>query len=100
MGLTEASFTSSADDLTIATYSWDTASATPRGVVQIAHGIAEHAGRYERLATALATAGSLVYANDPRGHGKSVNEATPLGSFGTGRTEVSGLVHGLAVTAV
>jgi alpha-beta hydrolase superfamily lysophospholipase len=31
----------------------------------------EHAGRYERLATALTGAGYLVYASDHRGHGPS-----------------------------
>jgi alpha-beta hydrolase superfamily lysophospholipase len=29
----------------------------PRGVVQIAHGVAEHAGRYDRLALAFSAAG-------------------------------------------
>ena len=42
-----------------------------KGIVQIAHGMAEHAGRYERLAKKLTTEGFAVYANDHRGHGKS-----------------------------
>lgn len=41
---------------------------SPRGVVQIAHGMAEHSGRYERFATALTDAGLAVYAQDHRGH--------------------------------
>ncbi|MEQ8857892.1 MAG: alpha/beta hydrolase [Pseudomonadales bacterium] len=41
----------------------------PRAVVQIAHGMGEHAGRYDRLARALTEAGYAVYANDHRGHG-------------------------------
>lgn len=41
----------------------------PRGAVQIAHGIGEHSGRYERFAQALAAAGFAVYADDHRGHG-------------------------------
>ncbi|MGL5911336.1 MAG: alpha/beta fold hydrolase, partial [Phycicoccus sp.] len=40
-----------------------------RAVVQVAHGMAEHSGRYARLAEALTTAGYAVYANDHRGHG-------------------------------
>jgi alpha-beta hydrolase superfamily lysophospholipase len=40
----------------------------PRGVVQIAHGMAEHSDRYERFAQALTDAGYAVYANDHRGH--------------------------------
>jgi len=79
----ESSFLSAADGLRIATYSWSTAS-TPRGIVQIAHGIAEHAGRYARLAEALNAAGYHVYASDHRGHGKSVSATNPLGSFGEG----------------
>jgi alpha-beta hydrolase superfamily lysophospholipase len=79
---TVASFPSPVDSLAIATYSWDTATKPPLGVVQIAHGIAEHALRYDRLAQALTNAGWLVYANDHRGHGKSVSDSVPLGSFG------------------
>jgi alpha-beta hydrolase superfamily lysophospholipase len=43
----------------------------PRAVVQIAHGMGEHAGRYAPLAEALTTQGFAVYANDHRGHGLS-----------------------------
>jgi alpha-beta hydrolase superfamily lysophospholipase len=77
-----ASFPSPADSLEIATYSWATTSEPPRGVIQLAHGIAEYALRYDRLAQALVDDGWLVYANDHRGHGDSTNDATPLGSFG------------------
>ena len=41
----------------------------PRAIVQIAHGLSEHSGRYARLAAALNAAGYGVYANDHRGHG-------------------------------
>ena len=44
---------------------------SPRAAVQIAHGLAEHAGRYARLAEALTGAGYAVYANDHRGHGQT-----------------------------
>lgn len=43
----------------------------PKAVVMIAHGMAEHSGRYARLATALVEAGFAVYAHDQRGHGRS-----------------------------
>ncbi len=43
----------------------------PRAVVQIAHGMAEHAGRYARFAAALNGAGFAVYAFDHRGHGRT-----------------------------
>lgn len=42
-----------------------------RKTVVIAHGVAEHSGRYARLAQTLAEEGCAVYAIDHRGHGKS-----------------------------
>jgi alpha-beta hydrolase superfamily lysophospholipase len=78
---TVASFPSSVDSLAIATYEWGTQS-RPKGVIQIAHGIAEYALRYDRLAQDLSAAGWLVYANDHRGHGDSTSDAVPQGSFG------------------
>ncbi len=53
---------------------------TPRVVVQIAHGLAEHAARYGRLAAALTGQGYAVYADDHRGHGQSAKEGD-LGFF-------------------
>ena len=53
----------------------------PRAVVQIAHGMAEHAGRYDALAQALNAAGYAVYANDHRGHGRTASSASELGFF-------------------
>jgi alpha-beta hydrolase superfamily lysophospholipase len=55
----------------------------PRAVVQLAHGMAEHAGRYRRLTEALTAAGYAVYSNDHRGHGASA-AAHGLGEFGPG----------------
>ena len=43
----------------------------PRAVVQVLHGMAEHATRYGRLAEALTAAGFAVYAHDHRGHGRT-----------------------------
>jgi alpha-beta hydrolase superfamily lysophospholipase len=54
----------------------------PRGVVQIAHGVAEHSPRYDRLARALTAAGYAVSSHDHRGHGTSVSEGVALGAFG------------------
>jgi acylglycerol lipase len=45
--------------------------APARAVIQIAHGLGDHAGRHDRLATNLAGAGYAVYALDQRGHGYS-----------------------------
>ena len=52
----------------------------PRGVVQVAHGLAEHAARYGRLAGALTGQGLAVYADDHRGHGQTAG-AGDLGFF-------------------
>lgn len=46
-----------------------------RAVVQIAHGMAEHSTRYARFATFLTERGYAVYADDHRGHGKTVSDA-------------------------
>ncbi|WP_128380030.1 alpha/beta hydrolase [Streptomyces cavernae] len=64
----------STDGVTIHVHEWrpDT---PPRAVVQIAHGMGEHAGRYAPLATALTEQGFAVYANDHRGHGLSRHAA-------------------------
>ncbi len=48
---------------------------SPRGIVQIVHGMAEHAGRYEKFAHMLNENGYLVVADDHRGHGKTHPEA-------------------------
>ncbi|MEV4737439.1 MULTISPECIES: alpha/beta fold hydrolase [unclassified Microbacterium] len=42
-----------------------------RGVVQLLHGVGEHAGRYVALIAALTDAGFHVYADDHRGHGRT-----------------------------
>lgn len=46
----------------------------PRAVMVIAHGIAEHSGRYTVTAEAFAEAGFEVWADDHRGHGESGRE--------------------------
>ncbi|PZE95144.1 alpha/beta hydrolase [Curtobacterium sp. MCBD17_008] len=42
-----------------------------KGIVQIAHGVGEHALRYEPLAQDLVRAGWTVHATDHRGHGRT-----------------------------
>ncbi len=53
-----------------------------KGVVQIAHGMAEHSARYAEFAKALAERGYAVFINDHLGHGKSVASKEDLGFFG------------------
>lgn len=72
----------SSDDIEIHVHEW-TPSGAPRGVVQIAHGMGEHAARYAPLAEALVAQGYAVYADDHRGHGLSMRSGPgDLGSDG------------------
>jgi alpha-beta hydrolase superfamily lysophospholipase len=71
-----------ADGASIHVYRWTPDEGLPRrGVIHIAHGMAEHGARYARLAEALTAAGYVVYANDHRGHGKTAR-AGELGHLG------------------
>lgn len=79
MTFTTAEFTSPVDGTVLATYAWAEV-VDPRGVVQVAHGLAEHAARYDRLARALNAAGYVVHATDHRGHGRSIVDVP--GDFG------------------
>lgn len=61
----------------------------PLGAVQIAHGIGEHALRYDSFARHLASAGLAVYADDHRGHGETgrrqhAGDLSQLGKLGPG----------------
>lgn len=53
----------------ITVYEWSVEN--PIGVVQIAHGVGEHARRYGSFANRLNQAGFTVLANDHRGHGRT-----------------------------
>ena len=63
---------------------------TPRAVIQIVHGAAEHSGRYDRFAKALVDSfgnalvnkGYAVYATDHRGHGRTRVRLGQLGDAG------------------
>ncbi len=68
-------------------YVW--APGKPKAVVQLAHGVGEHALRYELLAHDLVAAGYAVYADDHRGHGQTgveywKGDLTQIGKLGTG----------------
>src|SRR5258707_4935971 len=76
------SFTSS-DGLRIACESWDSRGPV-RGVIQIAHGMGEHIGRYAETIEVLVSAGLTVYGNDHRGHGLTASSAKQFGDFGNG----------------
>lgn len=69
-----------ADGTKIRVYAWPVEQ--PRGVVQLTHGMGEHALRYAELAAALNDGGWAVVAQDHRGHGDSVADAASLGVLG------------------
>lgn len=53
----------------------------PKAIIQIIHGIGEHAERYDHFAEYLTTQGYMVVAEDHMGHGKSIGEEGTLGYF-------------------
>ncbi|MGO1538446.1 MAG: alpha/beta fold hydrolase [Leucobacter sp.] len=73
----------------ITVYRWYATVEDPIGVVQIMHGIGEHAKRYTAFAEELVHAGFVVYADDHRGHGETGRtqwggDLTKLGRLGPG----------------
>ncbi len=68
------------NDIDIYVHRW-LPSAPAKAVIQVIHGLAEHAGRYSRLAAALIDLGYAVYASDLRGHGKTATCQEDLGFF-------------------
>lgn len=52
-----------------------------KGVVQISHGVGEHAGRYHPIASLLQEQGYEVYANDHRVHGRSAKSKELMGFY-------------------
>jgi alpha-beta hydrolase superfamily lysophospholipase len=70
------------DSKNISTYKWlPDNNSSLKGVVQISHGMAEHAARYEDFAEVLTESGYIVYANDHRGHGKTAGNLNDVGYF-------------------
>ncbi|MEU0807482.1 alpha/beta hydrolase [Streptomyces sp. NPDC005970] len=70
------------DGVRLATYTWLPETGSPRAIVQIAHGAAEHAQRYDRFARHLCTHGYAVVASDHRGHGATAASTGGLGVAG------------------
>ncbi|MFT7073159.1 MAG: alpha-beta hydrolase superfamily lysophospholipase [Patiriisocius sp.] len=63
-------------------YKWELAKEVPlRGIMQIAHGLGEHAGRYDHIAHRFQQEGFVVYANDHRAHGKTAEIKQMYGHY-------------------
>ena len=93
-----------AHGITIHYYVW--APGKPKAVVQLSHGVGEHALRYETLAQALVNRGYAVYADDHRGHGQTgveqwKGDLTRIGKLGPGglRAAQQGMLDLAAIVA-
>lgn len=64
-------------------YVWQSEHLAAKAVIQIAHGMAEHALRYDPFSKWLTEHGFIVYANDHRGHGKTYQSEKEKGFFAT-----------------
>ncbi|MGI9206261.1 MAG: alpha/beta fold hydrolase [Woeseiaceae bacterium] len=58
------------DDHTIKTFDWRPANNEVRAVIQILHGMGEHAARYDRFASACNLRGVAAVSHNHRGHGQ------------------------------
>lgn len=68
----------------------------PRFVVLLAHGYAEHSGRYQHVADRLVADGAVVYAPDHLGHGRSDGEPALIEEG----EDLTADLHGVAGLAV
>jgi len=64
----------------IKAYKWEVEN--PKACIQIIHGMGEHAKRYNDFALFLNKHSYSVYANDHRGHGKTLKEGEHAGEIG------------------
>ena len=81
--LIEEHFTfKSTDQTDVFVYKWMLETQEVKGIVQISHGMAETAARYERFARTLTKHGFIAYANDHRGHGRTAKNIESLGYLG------------------
>ena len=86
----EAEFTG-AKGRRIVTQSW-LPEGTPRDHVVIAHGYAEHSGRYEAVARFLTAHGFAVHALDHHGHGKSEGARAVIERFAQADADIDTLI--------
>jgi alpha-beta hydrolase superfamily lysophospholipase len=100
-GITDATTLPTSDGTEIRVHAWRVAE--PRGVVQVTHGMGEHALRYAELAAKLNSHGWTVIAQDHRGHGASASSPEALGVLGeegwAHLVEDIGMVRQLSVEA-
>lgn len=71
-------FLEATDGVKIAIHRWKS-NIEPKAVIQISHGMAEYAMRYDSFAENLVNAGYAVFAADHRGHGETAGSLDKLG---------------------
>lgn len=71
------------DGASVAVYTW-LPEQTPKAVLHIVHGMAEHALRYDDFAQAACKRGFAVVASDHRGHGKTGAKSGLMGYLADG----------------
>lgn len=69
------------DGTVLQCYVWDEVN-NPKGVVQISHGMAEHARRYDNFAKFLNSKGFVVFADDHRAHGQTSTKQSNVMKYG------------------
>jgi alpha-beta hydrolase superfamily lysophospholipase len=77
-----------AEGADIAGFRWADDTVTPHAVLVVAHGMGEHARRYQAPLAPLIAAGWAVYAQDHRGHGLTAPGPEALGDFGENGAEL------------
>ena len=75
------------DGTVIQCYLWDEVE-SPKAVLQIAHGMAEHARRYDDFAKYLNANGIIVFADDHRAHGATCVGQSKKGVKGYQKGEI------------
>ncbi len=85
------------DGLELQLYEWPVE--TPRATLALLHGYAEHAGRYEHVASSLNQHGISAFAIDLRGHGRSTGRRGFVRRFQEYHLDVELLVRAATVRA-
>lgn len=86
MGEPETSSFTDPGGVRVHLYRWEPAGEA-RAAVHLAHGMGEHARRYDRVAAVLTGAGYEVWADDHRASGATGAEGSGLGDLGPGGME-------------
>lgn len=69
-------------EVSIKGFHWGHEQINPRGILVIAHGMAEYIDRYEALARFMTGKGIFVYGHSHRGHGQTAGSIDALGDLG------------------